>query len=281
MLRQRRAVLIATLTLGSMLLTVVHAAYGQMPSAGARLDGAVNPPPGAAAPLSSGNMAALPEQSAVPDMAPSSSTPSQSGATVPPPSGTVLASDTFSVPAGGLFTSGSDASFTWGYISGEYQIASLEPLLAQGHLESAQGDYTDLTVTVDAHFGPNPDAFGALGAGCRITGDSAPHSGYVFRFYPAFGYWNLLRIDSGKTVPLAQDRLDAPPFLTASHHLILTCQGTTVTASIDRHELASTQDAGYSHGRAALYAFSGTTGAAGAYQSRVDVRFNNLVVTQP
>ena len=225
-----------------------------------------------------------------PDQSGAAATPQATAvpaAAAPAASGTVLASDSFSNPSGGLFSTNSNANWTWGYVNGDYQIASTQALVEQSHFQAARGDFTDQTVTVDAHLGPNGDVGAAYGLGCRVTGGSNS-TGYIFRINTQFSTWVLTRLQSGGGVALGNgtDNAIATVQPTAPHHLSLTCQGTTISASVDGAQVTSVQDTAYQHGNGALYAYSSQSTNSqgqnvGGFPTKVDVRYDNFVITQP
>jgi len=242
---------------------------------------------------STDNSGTTPDQSGTTGAAPTAvATPA--AAATPAPSGTVLASDNFSNPSGGLFGTGSNANFTWGYVGGDYQIASTQPLVEQSHFQAAHGAFGDQIVSADVHLGPNGDVGAAYGVGCRVTGGNSP-AGYIFRINTQFSTWILTRVQPGGTPAIANGTDNAiaqsPP--TSMHHLSLTCQGSTITGSIDGTQMTPVQDSTYQQGSGALFAYSSGTAAGqsnssvaagtntGGFPTKVDVRFDNFAITQP
>jgi len=215
-------------------------------------------------------------------------TPDQGAATPSSPSaaapGTVLASDTLSSPNGGLFHSGSNPRWTWGYSNGHYEIASNSPLQLQSQRTLATGDFADIIVSVDTQIGPNGDFSTMGGVGCRVGPNG--QGGYEFRYVFQNNNWFLMRLDFGAT---ALPQLGAgtitsvAPFMHAVHHLMISCQGSTISASVDGVQTVSVQDPNYSHGQAEVVAVAGSSSAIAdqAYATNVDVLFNNFAVTQP
>jgi len=237
---------------------------------------------GSASPDQSG-ATATPDQSGASSAAPPAATPA--AAATPAPSGTILASDNFSNPTGGLFTSGSNATWTWGYVSGDYQIASVGTVVEQDKWVIAAGDYTDVIVTADVHQGPTASGTVDAGVGCRVSGGSSP-TGYRFRYDFGQGFWLLQRLDPGNAVRLGQGQMPGAPIGSATHHLKLTCQGGTITAFVDGVQAGSAQDSSYPDGSAMLLARAAGNDTAGAANgqgqpTKVDVRFDNFALTQP
>jgi hypothetical protein len=220
-------------------------------------------------------------------------TPTPTPAATPSP-GTVLAADDFSAPSVGLMprSCAGDADvagvpFQCGYVGGEYQLDVVQPTNEGLGVAEVPGAYSfaygaaNSTVDVDVRLataGP-----GAVGVRCRrlVQGPSAFQS-YALLIRPGSETFTLERLDpaSGNTntvVLVGPQPSSAIHQGTASNHLQLTCNGNTISASINGTRVASIQDGTYQFGRVALVAETSVSGPP----NTVDMRFSHLVLTQP
>jgi len=221
---------------------------------------------------------ATPSQSAGP------AAPTPASVATPAPSGTVLASDDFSNPTGGLFpTSSPSPDWTQGYVNNEYQIATLHPVAFTTRYAFAQGTYTDVSVAVDAHLMAGSDTNSAVGVGCRYAGTGNTTTGYRAHLTPTYNNWVIERIDQGNSAYVAgPTNLNVPPVMTQTHHLVLTCSGTTISLSVDGKQVASAQDPTYTQGSVGIYArMSSNTAGTASDLGTIDARFDKFVLTQP
>jgi hypothetical protein len=256
--------------------------------AGQRLirDGAGRPPAAVAGTMSpdqsTDNSGATPDQSGATNPAPATATPA--AAATPAPSGTVLASDNFASPPGGLFPASSpNSDWTQGYVNNEYQIATLHPVAFTTRYAVAQGSYGDVSVAVDAHLMAGSDTNSAIGVACRLSGTGSAMTGYRAHLTPTYNNWVVERIDPGNAPYLAgPTNLNVAPVLTQTHHLVLTCSGTTISLSVDGKQVSSVQDPTYPQGSAAIYArMSSNTAGTASDLGTIDARFDKFVLTQP
>ena len=201
--------------------------------------------------------------------------------------GAVIESDNFSNPTTGLFQSSSDGQFTWGYADGDYRIASPTYVVSTGVFPLAPGDFTDVSVSVDGHRGPNAapsssDQF--FGVGCRVTGET----GYFLKFSTLNHNWRFIIMYPGVVDEYIKGNINVPPMLGEVGHVTLICQGTTITGIVNGVQVFSTQLTNFQHGQVALYGGAGGLDTNGngilngrGYPSIVDEHFNNFVVRQP
>ena len=193
-----------------------------------------------------------------------------------PASGAVLASDDFSNPSTSLFSSASPVAGEWtlSYLSGEFQVAGIDPSTTDATAVSTNTNFGDVIVTVDARVdGDSRNTnFGVV---CRWSAGGTP-SGYEVDVYPAGGGILMSRLDSGQPNILAQkSRFSAILSPDRVNHIELTCSGNTISARVNNTSVGSFQDSTYSQG--AIGVAVGRTISAGT----VSARFSHFVVTQP
>jgi hypothetical protein len=210
----------------------------------------------------------------------------------PPAPGTVLVSDNFADPSTGILTKVSTAPESWkiGYTGGEYQIATVNPVVGADDSVGIPGSYTDASLSVDVRALPDTDVSALIGLSCRRRGSGSSSTGYRMYLIPALNQWQLGRIDAGKLVTLTNIQvLASAPSSGIVRHLRLNCSGSTIAVSIDGNQVFSTQDATYRAGSLRLDAgiagasVDGFTGVVtpGGYPGNVDFHLTNLVVGQP
>lgn len=208
----------------------------------------------------------------------------------PPPPGTVLASDKLNDAGASILAKSSSMPDQWqiGYANGEYQIATVKPALTPSDAIAIPGTYADVSVGLDAHLASGSDASTAWIVGCRSRRAISTFTGYDLYFIPSDNTYGMIRRDADTSVSFTNpQKLSGPPFQMGTHHLQLTCSGSTITGSIDGVQVSSVQDSTYPAGQAFLGAglgsfidtLQGTN--FGGFQGNVDVRFSNLVLTQP
>jgi hypothetical protein len=208
-------------------------------------------------------------------------------------SGTVLASDNFSNPSSGLLPTSSSRPSQWkvGYLNGEYQIASVGSGSNLNDTAVIKGDYGDVSISVDARAtqGPNTAQDETVRLYCRRQSSGSGFTGYRFQFSPSSNGWGIYRGD-GNTGYTLSGVLYAPgvPSSDGTHHLNLTCSGSTISASIDGKTVGTYQDRAYASGEAALGVGNftlndqwGIIPLHSAWPGTYDVRFSNLVLKQP
>lgn len=207
--------------------------------------------------------------------------------------GAVLASDSFSNPSAGLLPSSSSRPdrFKIGYLNGEYQIASVSSGMDLSETALISSSYGDVSIAVDARVIQATSAASdeTVRIYCRRQTQGSGFTGYRFQYSPLVNGWGLYRGDGDTGVSLAGVQyLSGPPFAADTHHLVLSCAGTTISASIDGAVVGSFKDGAYREGRAALgfgnftrWDPSGIVGPGAAYPGTYDVRFRKLVLTSP
>ena len=263
--------------------------------------GSHNAPGGASLPIAIAGTMPPDQTSDNATPAPDQSTPAQAAAptatvaaaATPAPSGTILASDNFSNPDAGLLPKAPPAASadTWkvGYVGGEYQITSIKPVVAANYTALVMGTYSDVVVAADAHLTAAADSADWVGVGCRFRATPTGPNGYYLHFIPSSNAYHLYRLDAGTQVDFTGlgQTLSITASQTGTHHLQISCSGSTITGSVDGVQIGSVQDSGYKTGTAVIRAGSASftnaqTGVAvGSYAVIVDARFANLVLTQP
>lgn len=207
--------------------------------------------------------------------------------------GTLPASDNFSDPSAGLLPRASSRPDSWkiGYVGGEYQIASVGSVLDASESVLANGSYSDVSIAVDTHLvqgtATNPDQTVRLY--CRRQTSGAGFTGYRFQYSPLLNAFAVMRGDGSSGVSLTDVQyISGPPFAAQTHHLVLTCAGDSISASVDGRQVASVRDASYRDGSAALGVgnftrvdLAGILGAGAAYPGTYDARFGALVLSKP
>jgi hypothetical protein len=215
-----------------------------------------------------------------------------------PASGAVLASDNFGSSAAGILPAMSSHADVWklAYLNGEYQVASVAPGLDLSEAVALPGTYADVSISAGVRV--------ALASGlasdetarlyCRRQASGNGFTGYRLQYSPQLNQYALFRGDGAgghtltgvQPVPGAQDAW-------ATHKLVLTCSGNTISVSIDGKMVTRVQDASYSSGEVALGVGNftrenalgpdptGFFGPGAAYPGVYDIRFSNLVLTQP
>jgi hypothetical protein len=282
MVIRRGILLIASLVFGCAVVRAAHPALAQPPFGPAPIDGSMNPP----------------QDSDTTGTAPQTSDPASAV-----PSGTVLASDTFSDPSSGLMATSAPPNLRdrWnvGYTDGEFRIGSVGIVSGRTiYTASIRGEYSDVSLAVDARVVGGPDAAPdqAVQVSCRAQADDVTRTGYRLTFAPLTNEYSL-RIEYPDRPPEQTAHLSTPIAGTSPHHLQLTCAGTAITASIDGQQVASIQDSTYSRGRATLgistffrvslsdptcqSVYQACPNAAVSRAGTWDARFANLVLAQP
>ena len=172
---------------------------------------------------------------------------------------------------GSLPQLGSNDQGGWGYVEGEYRIATAAPFA--GTTTSAvslpiPGSFRDATLAVDARLEGDTDGR-AIALTCR---DQVSVGFYGLYVTPSRQTVALGRVDyGGQSQTLATTRSDAVRPDGESNHIELTCAGTILTASVNGTMALQAEDSVLREGRI----FVGVAGAVPA-----DARFDNLVVTQ-
>jgi hypothetical protein len=206
--------------------------------------------------------------------------------------------DNFANPSAGILPASSSHPETWkiGYLNGEYQVASVAPGLDLSEAVVVPGTYSDVSVSAGIRTAQAPGLASDETARlyCRRQSSGSGFTGYRLQYAPQLNQYALFRGDGAsgytltgvQTVPGMQDAWGV-------HQLVLTCTGSTISVSIDGKMLARVQDVSYSSGQVALGAgnFSrenaagvdptGMFGPGAGYPGSYDVRFTNLVLTQP
>jgi hypothetical protein len=272
------------------------------PSAGYQQSSTLLPGQGAwAASLLGGTITVTPQGGAVSSGGANATSPAPPGSALlaaptgaPPPSGAVLKADNASDPAARILPQPAMPPDGWtvGYVGDEYQIATTAPATGPAQSVPVAGSYNDVTVSVDARLTARSDASTLVRVGCRrgVSGDSSTY--YELFVAPNVGQWKLVRSDPGGFVSLAGAQTVSTALISgAKLHLQLTCAGSTITASIGGQQVASVQDGTYKTGRVFLGAAlpinsiidtaTGTVVDTNISVGSIDVRFSNLVLTQP
>ena len=192
-----------------------------------------------------------------------------------PASGTVLAADDFSDPSIGLLPRSCTGAptlagnaYECGYFNSEYQLAVPQPTTQGIALALVPGSYatrlpaSNTTVDVDVRLATIGAGLPSVALRCRrILQSPAAIQGYELTIAPGAGAFTLLRFDptagnaGTNAVRLAGPQLSpAIQQGVASNHLRLTCNGSTITATINGMQVASVQDNTYQFGQVELVA---------------------------
>ncbi|MBI3242380.1 MAG: hypothetical protein HYZ49_08815 [Chloroflexi bacterium] len=184
-------------------------------------------------------------------------------------SGDVLFADDFAKTESG-WNRGSDADATTDYLDGEYQIKIFTANLNVWSVGAPA--FGDALIDVNARTagGPDNNLFGLI---CRYQDDQ----NFYFLVISADSYYGIGKYKEGASMLLnsaVYEYSDIIPPGPAAHHLTATCIGDTLTLSINGTKLAQAKDTDFKTGKLGLI--------AGSFdEPEVDVRFDNLAVTQP
>ena len=191
-----------------------------------------------------------------------------------PSVGTVLRSDALTDPRSGILPRAStNPDAEYGYIGGEYQVATTNPS-AGGTGVPVPGTYTDTSVEVDARLAGDPTNQ-SIDLYCRGGQGSGGVDEYRMAYYPWISSVVLQRIDAGAQFGLAGPARGGPPIAEGqTYHLLLACAGDAISGSINGAEVLWVRDATYRAGWTAL----GTSTLLTPGTS--DARFRNLVIKQ-
>jgi hypothetical protein len=202
-------------------------------------------------------------------------TEAASRASQPPPPSTILLADEFNDAANGVLPveSPTPQRAARGYFEGEYVIVQNDPGMERSPISVLPGTYSDTRMAVDARLvGPTDGR--VLMVGCRDAPESNSH--YRFAIRPDIGHFELIRWYGLERVPLVEwDPSSAIRLGNAANRLELTCDGPTISASINDVPVGAVQDSSYPSG--GLWVGAGTLESQPA---TVDGRFDNLVVIQ-
>ncbi len=191
----------------------------------------------------------------------------------PPADPSLLFKDDFSQTDSG-WDQYTGAEGTANYDQGQYLITVEQSSI---YLWGTPGlDLTDAAMQADATYaaGPVNNEYGLM---CRFT-KTGDKSSFYFFVISSDGYYA-----SGKVVKDQLTYLDPPDFkasstihqaTTEANHLAATCQGKTMTFTVNGQPLASFQDGDLTHGDIGLLA--GTFDEPG-----VAIHFDNVVVRKP
>jgi len=194
--------------------------------------------------------------------------------------GTALVQDDLTAPhSDHLPTTSPDPSrYTAGYVNGAYEMTVNRPA-AQGEAIVA-GSYANASIAVDAALvNPTPSQY--LQLACRSQNATAQ---YRFAFRPATGEYWITRWNSDTR--FAQPERMVPYGLlsqavkpgTATNHIELDCNGTTIAGRINGETVASVRDNTYAAGQ--MWLAVGETDGGPASGPNPIGRFSNLVVKQ-
>lgn len=194
--------------------------------------------------------------------------------------GSVLASDNFDDASRGILstTSSRPDQYTIGYREGEYLI-QLPTVGESGNFTwvAVPFTYDDSTLGIDVRL-PSGNVTGQfIAIECRYNEVSSGAWGsYGVGVFPDSGRVTLRRFLTGQqAVTLAEQVMPAVKRGNETNHVELTCQGSTISASINGSPPLTAQDETYKRG--ALHLAYGVL--RGSPESG-EARFDNLVVTQ-
>jgi hypothetical protein len=211
-----------------------------------------------------------------PPPAPAGAAPTAPTAPAPPPTPptpgaeTVLLVDSFDDPAMGVLPGQSPRpeAVRYGYVNGEYQIQKVATAVGLPFV-LLPGTYTDTTFTIDARL-VGETAGRIIGVFCRQSG--TPLAGYGLLILPAEQLYLLLVEQDSDVTPLATGRSPMIRPGTETNRLQLTCDGTTVAATVNGARLATATDTTHRAGRLAI-------GVGTVESGQAEARFDNLRVT--
>lgn len=186
-----------------------------------------------------------------------------------PRSGDYLLADDFSNPDSG-FTRQADADAITDYFEGEYQIAVFTSNINVWSVNSRK--LADVRIEVNARTaaGSENNMYGVL---CRHRDDK----NFYFFAISADGYYAIGKVKEG-----GMELISSPVYQPsekivtgqALNHLTATCLGENLTLSVNDAPIAQVADSDFADGKIGLI--------AGTFDDpETDVRFDNLVVTQP
>jgi len=158
------------------------------------------------------------------------------------------------------------------YADGEYKIEINVPAL---NVWAASGPrLADSIIDVDLRpaAGPDDNLYGVL---CRYRDDK----NFYFFVISADGYYAVGKYNDGAQTFLSGQSYEYSDKIlpgNASNHLVATCSGNDLRLVVNGTLLAQTTDQDFADGQTGLIA-----GAFGLEDSPVDIRYDNLLVTQP
>jgi DNA-binding beta-propeller fold protein YncE len=186
-------------------------------------------------------------------------------------SGDVLFEDNFADPGSGWMRR-ADGEAVTDYADGEYQIEinafNLNVWVASGP------KLADSVVNVEARVagGPDNNLYGVL---CRYRDDK----NFYFFFISADGYYAIGKFRDGKQTFLSGASYQYSDKILpgqVANQLTATCAGNTLSLSVNGTQLAQAADQDFADGQTGLIA-----GTFELEESPVDIRYDNLLVTQP
>ncbi len=191
----------------------------------------------------------------------------------PAQSGEVLFADDFSNPDSG-FKRSADADAVTDYLAGEYQIEVLAPNINVWAVNGPPLAEAKIEATARTAAGTANNLFGVI---CRYRDDKH----FYFFALSADGYYAIGKVIEEDKKPrlvklTGNDFQPSDKILTgaAANRITAICAGQTLTLIANDAPIAQATDADFTEGKAGLLA--GTFNDA-----PTDVRFDNLVITQP
>jgi len=225
------------------------------------------------------------------------SNPEDNGTSIPAPNveppafSTVILPSAGAEDANGLPNASAQPGWTVGDLSGDYRIASTGTVTG-GAFVVADGNRANVSVAADARLVvDNNTAHDAiLRLGCRYQTSGSAYTGYILSYSPSGNDFSLDRFDQGVDETLTGVQyLTGAAFFRDPHHLLLTCSGDTLSASIDGKQVGSVHDGAYADGEAMVgvgmftrdQGFVPPTPAGSVYPGPLDARFRDLSFSQP
>jgi hypothetical protein len=186
-----------------------------------------------------------------------------------PQSGDILLTDDFSNPESG-FTRQADADAITDYLEGQYQIHVFTPNINVWSVNSQKLADVKIDINARTAAGSENNMYGVV---CRHRDDS----NFYFFAISADGYYAIGKVNEGVIALLSSsvyepsDKIQTGQTL---NHLSATCLGENLTLSVNDSPIAQATDSDFADGKIGLI--------AGTFDdTETDVRFDNLVVTQP
>lgn len=187
-------------------------------------------------------------------------------------SGDTLLADDFTDTTGGWLRQ-TDAEASTDIIDGEFRIQVYVPRLAV--FTYTNQPLRDVVITVEVYSPATAPIDNLMGVVCRRRDDQ----NYYFMGVSADGYYGIGRVQAGVETLIHRpdanwDQSDAILQNDARNQLAARCVGNTLSLSVNGVLLAETTDSAFNRGSVGLYGRSFREG-------QVEVRFDNLVVSQP
>jgi hypothetical protein len=201
---------------------------------------------------------------------------------VPTTAGQVLLQDNFNDPNAGTLekSSGDPANYQRGYVNGQYVIKIINAQWAGKNVASenigALGtNLADSTMAIDARLG-GQTAKRYIVLGCRFKMRNSVDTEYRLVVYPGDGTYTLERFLGTSNITHLLGPAGSPAIHqgNAWNRLVLTCQGSTISASINGTQLPPQSDSTLNNGELWI-------GIGDDQPAIAEADFDNMVITKP